>query len=285
MPGRSRKPPPAPPGRGSRASGAFTRSVSGRRTEWISTTSCSWRCVSSTSTARSGDEYAERFQHVLVDEYQDTNRVQFHLVRRLAQRHGNICVVGDDDQSIYGWRGADITNILEFERHFPGATILRMEQNYRSTGRILEVANAIARHNRDRKEKSLWTENGTGEPVRLYLAEEEEEEARYVGRRIREALRAGAPSRAIAILYRTHAQSRPLEDALPARGGALPRRGGRLLLPTPRSEGPPCLPEAARESPRRGLLPPGRPCPPAWGRRDDPGPPDHGGTSSAGWIC
>jgi DNA helicase II / ATP-dependent DNA helicase PcrA len=161
-----------------------------------------------------GDEYAERFRHVLVDEYQDTNRVQFYLVRRLAERHGNICVVGDDDQSIYGWRGADITNILEFERHFHGAAILRMEQNYRSTTSILEVANAIARHNRDRKEKSLWTANDRGEPVRLYLAEEEEEEARYVGRRIREALRQGTPCRGIAILYRTHAQSRPIEDAL-----------------------------------------------------------------------
>ena len=161
-----------------------------------------------------GDDYAERFRHVLVDEYQDTNRVQFYLVRRLAERHGNICVVGDDDQSIYGWRGADITNILEFERHFPGATILRMEQNYRSTTSILEVANAIARHNRDRKEKSLWTENGRGDPVRFHLAEEEEEEARYVGRRIREARLQGMPCREIAVLYRTHAQSRPLEDAL-----------------------------------------------------------------------
>ncbi len=161
-----------------------------------------------------GDDYAERFRHVLVDEYQDTNRVQFYLVRRLAEGHGNVCVVGDDDQSIYGWRGADITNILEFERHFPGTTILRMEQNYRSTTSILEVANAIARHNRDRKEKTLWTDNDRGDPVRFYMAEEEEEEARYVGRRIREALLQGTPCRGIAILYRTHAQSRPLEDAL-----------------------------------------------------------------------
>jgi DNA helicase II / ATP-dependent DNA helicase PcrA len=160
-----------------------------------------------------GDAYATRFRHVLVDEYQDTNRVQFYLVRRLAERHGNVCVVGDDDQSIYGWRGADITNILEFERYFPGAAILRMEQNYRSTGRILEVANAIARQNRDRKEKSLWTQNDAGDPVRFYLAEEEEEEARYVARRIREAVRAGAPCSGIGVLYRTHAQSRPLEDA------------------------------------------------------------------------
>ncbi len=160
-----------------------------------------------------GDLYAERFQQVLVDEFQDTNRVQFHLVRRLAETHGNICVVGDDDQSIYGWRGADITNILEFERHFPGATILRMEQNYRSTGSILEVANAIVRRNAARKEKTLWTSNPRGERVRLAIAEDEEQEARRVAIRVRESLRIGTSPAALAVLYRTHAQSRPLEDA------------------------------------------------------------------------
>jgi DNA helicase II / ATP-dependent DNA helicase PcrA len=160
-----------------------------------------------------GDDYAGRFQHLLVDEYQDTNRVQFYLIRRLAEGHGNICVVGDDDQSIYGWRGADITNILEFERHFPGAAVLRMEQNYRSTGRILDVANAISRHNTERKEKHLWTQNAPGDPVRFFLAEEEEEEARYVSRRIRDAIRGGMAHTGLAVLYRTHAQSRPLEDA------------------------------------------------------------------------
>jgi DNA helicase-2/ATP-dependent DNA helicase PcrA len=160
-----------------------------------------------------GDLYAERFRQVLVDEYQDTNRVQFHLVRRLAEAHGNICVVGDDDQSIYGWRGADITNILEFERHFPGATILRMEQNYRSTGAILDVANAVVRRNAARKEKTLWTSNPKGERVRLAIAEDEEQEARRVAARVREAFRIGTSPAALAVLYRTHAQSRPLEDA------------------------------------------------------------------------
>jgi DNA helicase II / ATP-dependent DNA helicase PcrA len=160
-----------------------------------------------------GDLYAERFQQVLVDEYQDTNRVQFLLVRRLAEIHGNICVVGDDDQSIYGWRGADITNILEFERHFPGATILRMEQNYRSTGAILDVANAVVRRNAARKEKTLWTSNPRGEGVHLAIADDEEQEARRVATRIRECLRTGISPSDVAVLYRTHAQSRPIEDA------------------------------------------------------------------------
>jgi DNA helicase-2/ATP-dependent DNA helicase PcrA len=147
--------------------------------------------------------------------------------------HGNICVVGDD-QSIYGWRGADITNILEFERHFPGSTILRMEQNYRSTARILAVANAIASKNRDRKEKKLWTENATGEPVSLHLADEEEEEARIIARRIAETIRTGVAPQGIAVLYRTHAQSRPLEEALLRGRDSL--QGGRwdLILPTTR---------------------------------------------------
>jgi len=159
------------------------------------------------------DTYARRFQHVLVDEYQDTNRVQFEIVRRLAEAHGNICVVGDDDQSIYGWRGADITNILEFERHFPGAAVLRLEQNYRSTGSILDVANAVIRVNEGRKPKTLWTANGRGEAVRLFLADDEEQEGRYVARRIREGMRRGGAASGFAVLYRTHAQSRPFEDA------------------------------------------------------------------------
>lgn len=161
-----------------------------------------------------GDRYANRFLHVLVDEYQDTNRVQFHLVHRLAQVHGNICVVGDDDQSIYRWRGADVTNILDFERHFPSAAVLRLEQNYRSTGAILGVANAVIRHNASRKAKTLWTANEGGDPVRLHLADDEEQEARMVARTLRDAMRAGMQASDAAVLYRTHAQSRPIEDAL-----------------------------------------------------------------------
>lgn len=160
-----------------------------------------------------GDRYARQFRHVLVDEYQDTNRIQFLLVQRLAAAHGNICVVGDDDQSIYGWRGADIGNILEFEENFPGATVLRMEQNYRSTTAILDVAHAVIRNNESRKAKKLWTGNGAGEKVALYLADDEEEEARTVARRIREALARGASPAEVAVLYRTHAQSRAIEEA------------------------------------------------------------------------
>jgi len=160
-----------------------------------------------------GDAYAQRFRHILVDEYQDTNRVQLELVRRLAERHGNICAVGDDDQSIYRWRGADVTNILGFERHFPGTAVLRMEQNYRSTRRILDVANAAVLKNAGRMPKTLWTENEPGEAVRLFLAEDEEQEARHVARRIREEVRGGASLSHLAVLYRTHAQSRAIEEA------------------------------------------------------------------------
>jgi DNA helicase-2/ATP-dependent DNA helicase PcrA len=161
-----------------------------------------------------GERYARRFRHLLVDEYQDTNRVQFHLLQLLAHVHGNVCVVGDDDQSIYRWRGADITNILEFERHFHGARVLRLEQNYRSTKSILDVANAVIQFNVSRKEKTLWTENESGERPRLHLGEGEEEEARYVARRIKRLCRSGESPSDFAVLYRTHAQSRALEEAL-----------------------------------------------------------------------
>jgi DNA helicase II / ATP-dependent DNA helicase PcrA len=161
-----------------------------------------------------GERYAEKFEHILVDEYQDTNHVQFRLVRRLAQGHGNIMVVGDDDQSIYRWRGADLSNILEFERHFPEARVLRMTQNYRSTGAILELANAVIRHNLGRKEKSLWTENEAGERPTLHVAEDEEAEARWVVGSIRAGARTGSGGYgAAAVLYRVHAQSRALEEA------------------------------------------------------------------------
>jgi DNA helicase-2/ATP-dependent DNA helicase PcrA len=161
-----------------------------------------------------GHRYAQKFRHVLIDEYQDTNHVQFRLARRLSSVHGNLMVVGDDDQSIYRWRGADITNILEFERHFPKAHVLRMTQNYRSTRAILDLANAVVKVNRARHEKSLWTENPQGERPLLHVAEDEEEEARWVIDRIQRSVRAGhyLISEA-AILYRVHAQSRPLEEA------------------------------------------------------------------------
>jgi DNA helicase-2/ATP-dependent DNA helicase PcrA len=164
------------------------------------------------------DAYADQFLHVLVDEYQDTNGVQFLLVERLARRHRNIFVVGDDDQSIYGWRGADIRNILDFKRHFPKATIHYMEQNYRSTQPILEFANAIVRHNEGRWEKTLWTEREGGEPPEFFLAPDEDEEAEEIARRVTGAVSAGRHHREMAVFYRTHAQSRALEDAFLRRG-------------------------------------------------------------------
>jgi DNA helicase-2/ATP-dependent DNA helicase PcrA len=160
------------------------------------------------------DAYAEQFTHVLVDEYQDTNHVQFLLVERLARRHRNLFVVGDDDQSIYGWRGAEVKNILDFREHFPEATVLYLEQNYRSTQTILDLANAVIARNPDRWPKRLWTERAAGTRPQFFLGADEDEEAEEVARRVSEAARADGQLRGIAIFYRTHAQSRPLEDAL-----------------------------------------------------------------------
>jgi DNA helicase-2/ATP-dependent DNA helicase PcrA len=160
-----------------------------------------------------GERYASRFRHVLVDEYQDTNHAQYRIVKRLASGHGNICVVGDDDQSIYGWRGADIRNILDFERDFPGAEVVRLEENYRSTPAILEVANEVISNNRDRKEKSLRTRRPAGEPVQVLRLADERAEASWV---VGEVQSGGGRRRAEdhVVLYRTNAQSRPFEDAL-----------------------------------------------------------------------
>jgi DNA helicase II / ATP-dependent DNA helicase PcrA len=161
-----------------------------------------------------GERYAGHFEHVLVDEYQDTNAVQFRLVERIARHHRNIFVVGDDDQSIYGWRGAEVRNILDFREHFPDPTVLYLEQNYRSTRPILDLANEVIRHNPDRWEKRLWTEREAGEPPEFFLAADEDEEAGAVAHRIARARGGGEFAyRDTAIFYRTHAQSRPLEDA------------------------------------------------------------------------
>jgi len=157
--------------------------------------------------------YQERFRYILVDEYQDTNHAQYVLINLLARRYRNLCVVGDDDQSIYKFRGADITNILEFERDYPDAKVLKLEQNYRSTKSILAAANAVVRHNRGRKEKVLWTENPEGEKLGYYLADTEQDEARYVSQVIQD-LRAeeGRRYSDFAVLYRTNAQSRVFEE-------------------------------------------------------------------------
>ncbi|MBM7867636.1 DNA helicase-2/ATP-dependent DNA helicase PcrA [Heliobacterium gestii] len=159
------------------------------------------------------DYYQDRFQYIHVDEYQDTNHAQYVLVKLLAEKYRNLCVVGDDDQSIYGWRGADIQNILDFERDYAEAVVLKLEQNYRSTGKILEAANAVVGNNRGRKVKKLWTENDSGEPIVSYQGETEHDEARYIVQAISRLSEAeGRPYRDFAILYRTNAQSRVLEE-------------------------------------------------------------------------
>jgi len=172
------------------------------------------------------ERYGRRFQHVLVDEYQDTNHAQFRLVHALAAVHGNLFVVGDDDQSIYGWRGADLSNVLEFERAFPGATVLRLEQNYRSTGNILRAANAVIAHNRARKGKTLWCEREDGPRLRFALATDESDEARRVWRFLEERVRRGRRLEEAAVLYRTNAQSRALESELRLQGMAYEIVGG-----------------------------------------------------------
>ncbi|MGH7505406.1 MAG: ATP-dependent helicase, partial [Longimicrobiales bacterium] len=158
--------------------------------------------------------YRERFQFLLVDEYQDTNRAQYRFLRLLAHDHGNLMVVGDDDQSIYGWRGADIRNILDFEQDFSGANVVRLERNYRSTGRILDAANEVIAQNIRRKGKTLRTDAGPGEPLTRVEARDERDEAVWIGGEIE--LRAGengASARDFVVLYRTNAQSRALEEA------------------------------------------------------------------------
>lgn len=153
--------------------------------------------------------YQERFKYIMVDEYQDTNLAQFKLVSLLASKYRNLCVVGDDDQSIYRFRGADIGNILSFEETFPGAKVIKLEQNYRSTQNILNAANGVIRHNRGRKDKTLWTANGEGNLIRFKQFDTAREEADFVAREIRDS---GYACQDQAVLYRTNAQSRLLEE-------------------------------------------------------------------------
>jgi DNA helicase-2/ATP-dependent DNA helicase PcrA len=164
--------------------------------------------------------YSERFRHVLVDEYQDTNAIQFELIERLCRVHQNLTVVGDDDQSIYGWRGADVGNILSFEKRFPEATVLRLTQNYRSTQTILRAANGVVRNNAGRKEKELWTENPVGTPLTLHVLPDEEAEGEKVVSILLDARRQGRSNKDFVVLYRTNAQSRAVENAL--RRSAIP---------------------------------------------------------------
>jgi DNA helicase-2/ATP-dependent DNA helicase PcrA len=155
-----------------------------------------------------------RFTHVLVDEFQDTNHAQFRLVELLSEGHRNLCVVGDDDQSIYRWRGADRRNILDFRTLFPDATLVKLEQNYRSTKRILHAANAVVARNTDREPKELWTDNEEGEAILVVRTMDERDEARLVLRGVRELLSQGQSLSDVAVFYRTHAQSRVIEESL-----------------------------------------------------------------------
>jgi DNA helicase II / ATP-dependent DNA helicase PcrA len=171
------------------------------------------------------ERYARQFRYVMVDEYQDTNRPQYLLVRRLAEHHRNICVVGDPDQSIYKWRGADLRNILDFEHDFPETTTVRLERNYRSTQVILDAASAVIRQNRNRKDKRLWTDKEGGAKVLYFRGQDELEEADYITRTARRALSEDSDS-VVAVLYRINAQSRAIEDALMREGVAYRIVGG-----------------------------------------------------------
>ena len=160
------------------------------------------------------ESYRARFQYVHVDEYQDTNLAQYQLVKLLTAKSRNLCVVGDDDQSIYGWRGADIRNILDFEKDFPDATVIKLEQNYRSTANILDAANQVIAHNEGRKEKALWTEAPEGDPIKLFCAGDEREESAWICDRMQQLVLSGVSYGDMAVLYRTNAQSRVLEEML-----------------------------------------------------------------------
>ncbi|MEF2248703.1 DNA helicase PcrA [Paenibacillus sp. IITD108] len=160
------------------------------------------------------DFYQNKFRYVHVDEYQDTNRAQYMLCRMLADKHHNICVVGDSDQSIYRWRGADITNILNFEKDYPDAKTIMLEQNYRSTGNILDAANAVINNNTGRKAKKLWTSQGAGDQITIYQADSEHDEGYFVTGKIRDNKNKGRRFSDHAILYRTNAQSRVIEEIL-----------------------------------------------------------------------
>jgi DNA helicase-2/ATP-dependent DNA helicase PcrA len=167
-----------------------------------------------------GDRIRRRFDTVLVDEFQDTNATQYRFLRELVRKHGNLCVVGDDDQSIYRWRGADVRNIRGFRRDYPGATVIKLEQNYRSTKHIVAAALSVIRRSAEREPKELWTANDDGQAVRVVAARDERDEAAFVLDCIRRAREGGSDLKEIAVFYRIHAQSRVLEEAL--RAGNVP---------------------------------------------------------------
>ncbi len=159
-------------------------------------------------------KYQEKFKYILIDEYQDTNKAQYILTKMISAKYKNICVVGDNDQSIYAFRGADYKNILNFEKDYKDALVILLEENYRSTSNILNIANSIIKNNKDRKDKKLWTSNGEGEKVKYHKALDEKDEASYVVDDIKKLLNSGVSRNNIAVLYRTNAQSRNIEDVL-----------------------------------------------------------------------
>src|SRR3954453_15383761 len=172
------------------------------------------------------EKWQEAFHYILVDEYQDTNHSQYRLLQLLAEKHRNVFAVGDPDQSIYGFRGADVRNGMEIEQDFPGSFSIALEQNYRSTQHILDAANGVITHNRERKEKNLWSELGDGDPVRVIEVEDEHAEARYVAAEIALLVEEGFNGSDVAVFYRTNAQSRVLEDVLVRQGVAYQVIGG-----------------------------------------------------------
>ncbi|MBR2511802.1 MAG: UvrD-helicase domain-containing protein, partial [Firmicutes bacterium] len=162
------------------------------------------------------EEYRRRFRYIMVDEYQDTNHIQYRFIKALAEKHGNICVVGDDDQCIYQWRGADIRNILDFENDFPGTEVIKLEENYRSVGNILDCAHSVISNNRGRKDKKLWTSREKGEKISYFRADNEKLEAHHTAYLIESLKKEGRKYSDFAILYRMNAQSRNFEEALSA---------------------------------------------------------------------
>lgn len=160
------------------------------------------------------ERYQHKFRYILVDEYQDTNRAQFELIRQISDAHRNVCVVGDEDQSIYSWRGADIRNILDFEKVFPDAFLIKLEQNYRSSKRIIEAATYVISKNQARKGKNMWTDNDEGEVIQITECRDDKAEADFVGTEVRKLAMAGVSLKDIAVFYRNNAHSRTIEDAL-----------------------------------------------------------------------
>ena len=219
--------------------------------------------------------YRERFRHILVDEFQDTNTIQYAWLRLLAGSEGHVFCVGDDDQSVYGWRGARIENILQFPNDFLQVSTVRLERNYRSTGNILAAANALIANNQGRMGKNLWTDDGDGEPIAVYAGFNDIDEARFIVSRIRQWVDTGGRRDEVAILYRVSAQSRVLEEALLSQGVAYRVYGGPSILRACRDQERTRLLPPRRESRRRRRIREGRQPPAPRHRRAHRGHPAH----------